>query len=126
METKLFNFNLPVELKDYLNQASEHSFTNVSQYIINLIAEDKKIKQARLSTQVLISNPLTNEILEKTSRTYESGRKKKIGDYVVFGLLELDENNAKLIQFHPDELGTTYKLSDRDKPNNKLPFLIKK
>lgn len=47
METKLFSFNLPSELKEHLEKSSKERFTNISQYLIDLIVADKKNKQSK-------------------------------------------------------------------------------
>ena len=39
---RLFNFNMPIEIYDYLYNISKSNFTTMSQYIINLILEDRR------------------------------------------------------------------------------------
>lgn len=41
-DKKLFNLNMPKDIYDYLNSESKKNYTTMSQYIINLILEDKK------------------------------------------------------------------------------------
>lgn len=39
---RIYNFNLPDDLRDYLKKRSEETYTDMSKYIIQLIAKDKK------------------------------------------------------------------------------------
>jgi hypothetical protein len=39
---RVFNFNLPDKLREYLKEQSEKKSTTISQYIINLIVIDKE------------------------------------------------------------------------------------
>ena len=39
---KLFNLNMPKDIYEYLNKASKDKYTTMTQYIINLILEDRK------------------------------------------------------------------------------------
>jgi len=41
-DKKLFNFNMPLDIYDYLNIESKKNYTTMTQYIINLILEDMK------------------------------------------------------------------------------------
>jgi len=43
-EKKLFNLNMPIEIYEYLSVASKENFTTMTQYVINLILEDRKKK----------------------------------------------------------------------------------
>lgn len=41
---RIFNFNLPDELRNYLKLAAEERHTTISQYIIDLIVKDQNIR----------------------------------------------------------------------------------
>ena len=41
-DASLFHFNLPNELKKYLEQKSTENFMTISQYIVNIISDDRK------------------------------------------------------------------------------------
>lgn len=58
--------------------------------------------------------PLTEEILNKLSTlTVHSGYNLKIGDKLLFGFLQLDEANFKLIKFTEQEINN-YKFITND------------
>jgi len=42
---RVFNFNLPNELREYIRQQADNRHTTISQYIIDLIVKDKEILQ---------------------------------------------------------------------------------
>lgn len=42
MKKRVYNFNLPDELRDYLKERSKKKHTTMSGYLINLIEQDKK------------------------------------------------------------------------------------
>ena len=43
MKTRLFNFNIPEELYDYLKEISEKNYSTMTKYLIDLIVKDKKL-----------------------------------------------------------------------------------
>lgn len=122
METKLFNFNLPTDLKKYLDQVSKSNYTTISQYIITMIVND--MKNNRLVNQITEAKPLIEESLSTLSGTYTSGRKMNIGDKVLFGSMDVNENTIKIVSFHQDEINKLYHFSDKDRVRNKIPHLI--
>ena len=44
MKKRIYNFNLPNDLRDYLKKESGDKGTTISDYIINLIESDKEKK----------------------------------------------------------------------------------
>lgn len=48
-EKKLFNLNMPMEIYEYLSLVSKNNFTTMSQYIINLILEDREKKLEKIT-----------------------------------------------------------------------------
>jgi hypothetical protein len=62
------------------------------------------------------------------NKTYHSGREIKVGDTVLFGLVETSHNqesneiSMSLIMLHEDDLDQ-YELSDRYHPNQFVPLL---
>jgi len=75
-----------------------------------------------IQTQLQIANPIDedmltylktpkyyNNVLVERRDIYKSGRKIKIGDKVLFGLL-----NEELIKFHIEEINTLYEFAEND------------
>lgn len=52
-DKRVFNFNLPDDLRDYLKQKSEKQKTTISQCIINLIVKDKNKSEITINKQDL-------------------------------------------------------------------------
>jgi len=133
MDKKIFSFNLPNSLKKYLKNTSRESHMTITQYIVQLINDDKESKKGRFSKQ-LQNNPIANEdfLKQMNIKKFESGRKIKIGDYVLYGMLELPNKTTeknrlimKLITFHLDEFNNKYILSKFDNKTQDIPTLVK-
>ena len=69
------------------------------------------MKNNIIETQLNGDKIVTKENFKKI-RTYESGRPLGIDDKPLFGLLEIEKTNFKLIMFHKDEINLIYKMSD--------------
>lgn len=123
---KLFNLKLPSTLKLYLKKASSESHKSMGQYIIDLIIKDINTSEYRLAKQLEKNEPVKNiEVL--SNPRYSSDRLIEVGDFVMYGFLELDSSgeNIELINFHIDEYGQIYRLSAFDDIDSPLPRLVK-
>ena len=79
--------------------------------------------------QIEENSKATEEVLNGfNNKTYHSGREIKVGDTVLFGLVEenydveKDEIKVSLLMLHEDELDL-YELSERHHPNQFVPLL---
>ncbi len=45
MKPKLFSFQMPPEIYDYLKKSAKDNYTDMTKYIVNLIAQDKQKKE---------------------------------------------------------------------------------
>lgn len=76
---------------------------------------------------------LSYEILSQLKdKTYFSGRSKEIGDSVLFGMIQEEDEDGevvmKLITFHEEEVNSLYEEDSRfynQKKTNKLPHIKK-
>ena len=76
---------------------------------------------------------LSYEILSQLKdKTYFSGRSKQIGDSVLFGMIQEEDEEGevvmKLITFHEEEVNSLYEEDSRfynQKKTNKLPHIKK-
>ena len=75
------------------------------------------------------NSKVTEEVLNGfNNKTYHSGREIKVGDTVLFGLVEenydveKDEIKVSLLMLHEDDLDQ-YELSERHHPNQFVPLL---
>lgn len=75
------------------------------------------------------NSKVTEEVLNGfNNKTYHSGREIKVGDTVLFGLVEenydveKDEVKMSLLMLHEDDLDQ-YELSDSYHPNQYVPLL---
>lgn len=74
------------------------------------------LDNAKVRAQMFSAKPIDKKYLKnKKTKTYSSGRIMLEGDCLLFGILEENENNAKLISFNINEFGTIYSLSNKDK-----------
>jgi hypothetical protein len=68
-EKRVFNFNLPDDLREYLRLKAENNKTTISQCIINLILDDKnKLEKENLLFNH-VKNGFLNKLKEKKSET---------------------------------------------------------
>lgn len=72
----------------------------------------------------IVPGGVTKKLLDSVqSKTYHSGAEIKVGDHVLFGFLETDDNLITLIKFHEEEYGTVYVDSSRRNDNETIPNL---
>jgi len=133
MSKKLFSFNLPDSLKKYLKNTSKENHITISQYIVDLIKNDENSKKGRLASQLKYNSLVDENCLKQMNKKcFESGRKIKIGDYVLYGFLVTSPPSTlsnrmtlKLISFHIEEFNSVYMLSKYDNTTQNIPTLKK-
>jgi hypothetical protein len=60
-EKRVFNFNLPNELRSYLKKQSEDNHTTISQYLIDLIVFDRLKKESQIGGYTIFyTKPIIN------------------------------------------------------------------
>ena len=64
MKKRVYNFNLPDDLRDYLKKESGNKDTTISNYIINLIEKDKKEKINEVESSIKESNSIEGDIIK--------------------------------------------------------------
>jgi hypothetical protein len=86
-----------------------------------------------IDLQLRDNKMLSYEILSQLKdKTYFSGRSKQIGDSVLFGMIQEEDEEGevvmKLITFHEEEVNSLYEEDSRfynQKKTNKLPHIKK-
>lgn len=63
MKKRVYNFNLPDNLRDYLKKESGDKDTTISDYIINLIENDIEKKQKEIQTNIKESTSIEGDII---------------------------------------------------------------
>lgn len=104
-------------ISDRINESIKKS--NINAKLKNLREETSRYKfdpnspenslQQKIIYQKKYGIPITAEILDNLSKTYSSGRKMEIGDYLLWGeMFHPSENYYSLITFHEEEIGPLY------------------
>ncbi len=115
-------------LKNRIKEHCNIKNTTISEVIINYLnnlVEPMSHEITLVHEQYKNSKILTKNLLNKIkSKHFFSGRKKKIGDKILFGFL-MNKNKIEMIDFHIDEVNTKYKiLIDNDNPTNFPHFTL--
>lgn len=120
---KILIIRIPEKLKREFKMVCNSKNLTMSQ-VLNMEIQNflNKKNNELIQTQLQIANPIDEDMLTylKTPKyhnnklverrdIYKSGRKIKIGDKVLFGLL-----NEELIKFHIEEINTLYEFAEND------------
>lgn len=78
----------------------------------------------RIQKQVEGATQLTEETLKSLeSKYFSSGKERKVGDFLLFGVLEKSPSSLELVTFNLEEYNTIYCLSENDDDTKLFPRL---